>query len=178
MSSSVGQLKKAGEPGLFQEVQYTEEHVHNRSRCFGKSGDQSGTDWAVEADLTPFRAISGNNDFGGDANDEALLMGTSDTPVIPGKTKFDPGRIIVIATSSTTPWVLRLIYGSGTIGDAEAAGQYSCRNFIKESNAGWTGKLEISLPLLTCGVDKLWLKAKNATDNATIDFLLDEHEYD
>lgn len=175
---SVGQLKKAGEPGLFQEVLYAEEHSHSRTRVFGKSGNQSGTDWAVEAGLTLFRAISGDGAFGSDTDDEALLLGTSDTPAIAGKGKFDPGRIAIIATSSTTPWVLRMIYGTGTMADAETAGQYSDINFMKESNAGWSSKTEVRAPLMNCGVDKVWLRAKNATNNATIDFLISIHEYD
>jgi len=153
----------------------SEEHVHNRERWFGKSGDQSGNDWAVPAGLTFFRAISGSADFGGDANDEALVLGTADTPAISGKTTFDLHRIMVEASSVATPWVLRVIYGSGTFSAMEALGQYS-DVMITEAKKG--GPVELIMPRATCGTDKVWVRAKNATDNATIDFFVGSHEYD
>lgn len=82
----------ASESGaIYDEVVEIERHLHNRERWFGISGDQSGNDWAVEAGLNAFRAISGNGDFGSDANDEAKVLGTADTPAISGRTKHDGG---------------------------------------------------------------------------------------
>ena len=73
-----------------------DEHFHTRERWFGISGDQSGDDWALAAGLTPFQAISGNGVFGADANDEAKVLGTDDTPAITNKQFFDMHRILVI----------------------------------------------------------------------------------
>jgi len=154
-----------------------DEHFHNRERWFGISGDQSGNDWALEAGLTPFQAISGNGDFGGDADDEAKVLGSDDTPAITNKQFFDPHRILVITVSAATAYILRIIYGTGTMADAEAAGQYSDVPYIRESGVGRGRPIETMMPKLAVGT-KVWIRAKNATDNATIDFLIGMHEYD
>lgn len=166
--------------GSYAEAQQAANHLHNRERWFGKLAVQTATDWGEEAGLTPYRAISGNADFGSDPNDEALVLGTDDTPAIAGKTLFDPHRLVVIDQSVVTVWVLRLIYGTGTMSAAEAAGQYSDVMIIANSAitilAGGA-PFNVILPRLNCGVDKLWVRAKNATNNATIDFFMGIHEY-
>ena len=156
------------------EVEVVEEHVHNRERWFGKSADQSGTDWGVEAGLTLYRAISGNSVFGADANDEALVLGTSDTPAIAGMTRFDVHRIIINAASHANPFVLRILYGTGTMAAAELAGQYS-DVVITEAKKGLP--LGIIMPRAECGVSKIWVRAKSGTNDATIDFYIGIHEY-
>jgi len=153
-----------------------DEHFHNRERWFGISGDQSGNDWALEAGLTPFQAISGNGDFGGDADDEAKVLGTEDTPAITNKQFLDMHRILVISVSTATAYILRIVYGTGTMADAETAGQYSDVPYIRESGVGRGRPIETMMPKLAAG-NKIWIRAKNATDNATIDFLVGLHEY-
>lgn len=154
-----------------------DEHFHNRERWFGISGDQSGNDWAVEAGLTPFQAISGNGDFGGDPNDEAKVLGTDDTPAITNKKFFDLHRILVLTSSAATAYILRIVYGTGTMADAESAGQYTDVVFIRESGVGRGAPISVMMPKLAVD-NKVWIRAKNATDNATIDFLVGLHEYD
>lgn len=151
-----------------------EKHVHNRERWCGKLGSQTATDWCDPGSLSPFRAISGNGDFGGDTDDEALVVGTGDKPHISGMTKYDLHRILVTASSQATDWVLRIIYGSGTMAAAESAGQYS-DVMVQEARKG--GPIEVIMPRGTCGTTKVWVRAKNATDNATIDFFAASHEY-
>lgn len=155
-----------------------EAHLHNRERWFGKLAVQTATDWA-DNNLTPFRAISGANDYGSDANDEALVLGTADTPIFAGNTRYDMHRIFVVAASSDTVYKLRFVYGSGTMADAIAAGQYST-TMIKIDPAVQSSPSvahDIMLPRGTCGVTKVWVQAWNATDNATIDFFVGVHEY-
>ena len=151
-----------------------EKHVHTRERWYGKTGSQTATDWGTLASLTPFRAKSGNGVFGEDADDEALVLGTADTPAITAMTKYDAHRLLVTATSNATDWVLRLIYGSGTMAQAETDGQYS-DVMIQEARKG--SPVEILMPRGTCGTTKLWLRAKNATNDATVDFFIGIHEY-
>ena len=156
------------------DVEIVEEHLHNRERWFGKSADQSGTDWAVESGLTVFKAISGDGDFGGDVNDEAKVLGTSDTPAITGMTLYDAHRIIVNAASNANPYVLRIVYGSGTMADAETADQYT-DVMLTEAKKGTP--VDVLMPRTTCAACQLWVRAKNGTDNATIDFYVGIHEY-
>jgi len=154
------------------------EHFMNIEKWFGISGDQSGNDWALEAGLTPFQAISGNGDFGGDANDEAKVIGTDDTPVVAGKQFYMLHKLLVLASSVATAYVLRIVYGTDTMANNESAGRYSDVAFIRESGVGRGAPIELKMPLLKAGTDKVWIRAKNATDNATIDFLIGLHEHD
>lgn len=162
------------------EVYHTEEHIHNREIWFGKSADQSGNNWGTVAGLTAFQAISGNGDFGSDADDEAKVLGTDDTPVATGKTLFDLHRILVVTQDQSTQYILRFVWGTGTMADAITAGQYSLVAVIADSaleHIAGGAPFDIMMPQIATGT-KLWVQAKNATDNATIDFLVGLHEYD
>jgi hypothetical protein len=156
-----------------------EKHLHHRSRWFGKSGDQSGTNWATEASLTPFRCISGAGVWGADADDEAKVLGSTDTPIFVGSTKYDPHEIVACATSVAKCFYFRLIYGTGTMAAAITAGQYTMVTFVSENVAGpgaGGGIIEIPSLRLDDG-DKLWAQCACDTDNATVDFLIGAHEY-
>ena len=161
---------------LTDQIEEHDENFHNREYWFGKSADQSGNNWGTRASLTPYQAISGDNDFGGDANDEAKVIGSADTPVRSGDIKFDFRRIQVVAVSSNTVYLLRIIHGTGTMAQAEAAGQYTEIPFFKESAPARGAPLDLVQERIPVG-NKIWIRAKNATNNATIDFLGGIHEY-
>ncbi|HUT58994.1 MAG TPA: hypothetical protein VNA25_14190 [Phycisphaerae bacterium] len=163
-----------GVDSIIREVEFVEQHVHNRERWFGKSADQSGNDWALESGLTVYRAISGNGVFGADANDEAKLLGSADTPFRTGMVKYDAHRLMVSAVSNANDCVLRLIWGTGTMAAAETALQYSDL-MITDAKKG--GPIPVIMRRIAVGT-LLWARLKNGTDNATIDFFLGIHEYD
>jgi hypothetical protein len=164
---------------LAYRVHEIERHLHGRERWMGKSADQSGADWAADS-LTPFRAISGDGAYGADANDEAKVLGTSDTPVITGMVRYDLHRLMMVAASSDTVYKLRIVYGSGTMADAITAGQYSEICVMADAAAAQVphDAFEIMMPRGYCGVTQVWIQAWNATNNATIDFLVALHEYE
>jgi hypothetical protein len=157
------------------EVTEVEKHFHTRARWFGKLASQTGTDWADNT-LSPYRVISGDNVYGADANDEALVFGTADI-VITGQTKYDADSIMVVASSATTPWKIRFIYGTGTMADAITAGQFSETIVQVISVSSRLAKENFRMPRLTIGTDKLWAQGWNASDNATLDFLVGIHGY-
>ena len=165
---------------LAYRIEEIEKHFHNRERWFGISADQSGNDWALDT-LTPFRAISGNNDYGSDPNDEAKVLGTDDTPAITDMIKFDIHRLFIVAVSQDTPYKLCVSYGSGTLAAAIAANQ--CTQIVIMSDVtnpqqSSGNPFHILMPRVNCGIDKIWIRAWNVTDNATIDFLVGIHEYE
>ena len=162
---------------LNMSMQRHDEHFMNRERWFGKTAVQTATDWGTEASLTPFQAISGNGVFGADGDDEAQVLGTDDTPVITDKQFFMLHKLLVLTVSAATVYILRIVYGTGTMADAESAGQYSDVGFIRESGVGRGTPVTLKMPMLAAGT-KVWIRAKNATDNATIDFLIGLHEHD
>ncbi|MCK5235922.1 MAG: hypothetical protein KAR06_02965 [Deltaproteobacteria bacterium] len=166
-------------PAILSEAEEIEHHLHNRERWFGLAAVPSGTHFGDEAILTPYVAISGAGVFGADANDEANVMGTDDTPAIGGMTKYDLHRILVCDVDNAAPWVLRVIYGTGTMADAEGAGQYTDVMLLFAAGPNDVGApVNIIMPRLDCGVDKVWIRAKNANNNDTICFFVGLHEYE
>lgn len=165
---------------IFTEVEYLDHHFHRKARSYGKSADQSGNDWALEDSLTSFRAISGNAAYGSDANDEAKIFGTDDTPLISGQTKFDIGGLLIVGVSNDDPFILRFVYGTGTMADAITAGQYTTLMVkFDTTNPQLSAGIPIPVgcPKITNG-NKVWCQTKNGTDNATIDFFITEaHGY-
>ena len=163
-----------------------DEHFHNIERWRGKKADQSGSTWSEDS-LTPFTAISGANTYGADHTgteaqiDEASVLNTGDTPTITGNTEYDMREFLILETTSTTPWKLRIVYGSGTRADAVTAGQYTemCLLALADANPNVEQGTPINITLvrLRCGIDKIWVEAWNATDNAVISFLVGIHEY-
>ena len=168
---------------LAYKVEELEKHFHSRERWFGISADQAGADWneSVSDASMPdiFTAISGNDTYGADANDEAKVIGTGDTCGITGMTKFDLHRIVIIDASATTFYILRIVYGSDTLANNITAGQYSEVVFQRNTGAGEAHgtPLAIQMPRLTWGTDKVWIQAKNTTDNADVDFFFGLHCY-
>jgi len=168
------------EGSLAYRIHEIEKHFHSRGRWLGKLGTQTATAWADDT-LTPYQAISGNDDYGGDVNDEALVVGTDDAPQITGMVKFDLHKVLITAVSVDTVYKLRIVYGSGTMAAAIIAGQYS-EFMVKfdSSNPQQSAGIpfHVQMPRLTSGTDKVWIQAWNATDNATVDFFVGIHEYE
>lgn len=168
---------------LAYKVHEIERHFHGRERWFGKLAVQTATDWADNNIVTPYRCISGANAYGVDANDEALVVGTADTPaivVVPAMVRYDLHRIFIVASSSETVWKLQLIYGTGTMADAIAASQFSTFMLKVDAAAASSPALpmDVMMPRGTCGSTKVWMRGWNATNNATIDFYVGWHEYE
>lgn len=152
-----------------------ETHFHSRERWVGKSADQSGDDWAAD-NLTAFQCISGNGDYGGDANDEAKVLGADDTPIISGMVYFDLHRVLVSDASSITPYKIRIVYGTGTMAAAITAGQYTEVMMTPVASVR-RSPIDVPLPRQLAGT-KVWMQCKNATNNATLDFFVGVHEYE
>lgn len=163
---------------LAYRIDEIETHLHHRERWFGKSADQSGDNWAADT-LTPYQAISGNNDYGSDANDEAKVLGSDDTPVITGSQFYDVHRILIVDASSDDVYKLRFAFGTSTLAAAVAAGDTTeiMIKFDSISNVEADFPFDVAMPRVPAGY-KLWCQVWNATDNATVDFFIGLHEYE
>ncbi len=182
-SEKIDSLATDGLNGVTNSLAYRvheiEKHFHSEERWLGKLGAQTATAWADDT-LSPYQAISGNDTYGADADDEAQVLGTADTPTMGSNVKFDLHRLLVTSQSSTTAYKLRIVWGTGTMADAITAGQYTEVCVISNSALGLLAggsPVDVMMPRRTCGADKLWIQAWNATDDATIDFLIGLHEY-
>lgn len=178
MIDVVGTLRRlvTSVAGITSEVTYAEDHVHNKERWFGISADQSGNDWALQETLNPYRATSGDNAWGTSGTDPAKIFGTEDTPIFVGGVRGDFHRILITANSSSTPYKLRIVWGTGTNVEAVAAGQYSEFMFTKDVADKNRKILDIMTVKITSG-SKMWIECWNATNDATIDFFVGVHEY-
>jgi hypothetical protein len=106
------------------------------------------------------------------------VIGTADTPGIAGNVKFDAHRLFISAASVATLWKLQVIYGTGTMADAIADGQFSTlmvRTVVPSANQDVP--VEVMMPRGTCGATQVWCRAWCATNNATISFFVGLHEY-
>lgn len=155
-------------------------HFHNRETWFGLAGAPSGTHFGDVDVLTPYVAISGAGVYGADANDEANVLGVDDTPVRAGFIQFDMRRIFIVDFSHAAPYMVRIVWGTGTMADAITALQYTTvpvitPNLPVAQSGG--APFDIIIPRLVSGIDKVWVQCKNANNNATLDFLIGIHEY-
>ena len=125
-------LEKVASPDLNQAVYNSlayrvaeiERHLHSHARWVGMRVPQTATLWADDS-LTPFRATSGNNTYGADPGDAALVLGLGDMPRQAGMLHFDPHKVLIVSLSHDSPYKLRVIHGPGTMAAAITAGAYS-----------------------------------------------------
>jgi hypothetical protein len=163
-----------------------ERHIHGRERWYGKLAVQTATDWASDVINNPFVAKSGNNAYGTDANDEALVFGTADTPMMTDlvtglpNAKFDLHQLLITDCTVTTPAKIRLVYGTGTIAAAIAAGQFSTMMVRIDAAVGSNPAvpLDLMMPRGTCGSTQVWIQFWSITNDATISFYVGMHEYE
>jgi hypothetical protein len=166
-----------------RDAEIAEEHDHHNVRWFGKLNPQDATHWCtpLASGLTLlYRAISGNGVYGADPGDEAQLFGTDDIP-IPGMASGDFNEVLIVANSSSSLYLCRIVYGTGTLADAITAGQYSEFPFFR-APADNVRKILTTptklIPITIGGLPvKIWLQTMNATDNATLDFVVGVHGY-
>lgn len=165
---------------LAYRIEEIEKHFHNLERWVGKKGVQTATDWADDV-LTPFVAISGSGVYGADTDDEALVIGVDNTPIISGMVMFDFHRLLITDVGHNTPYKLRIVHGSGTMAAAISAKQFSeVMVLFDASNPQISAGIpvEVMMPRLICGTDKVWVQAWNASDDSTVSFLAGLHEYE
>jgi hypothetical protein len=151
---------------ILDETIEIENHMHNNEKWIGAS--------AVEDSLTGYQCISGNGAFGS----EVLLLDTANTPIESGKLYFDLHRIMPIAVSNATLYLLRIVWGTGTFAAAVSARQYTTVPCI---GTGVGANISASASNVICkriaSGTKVWAQVKNATNLATINFIIGLHEY-
>jgi hypothetical protein len=168
----------------FKEVEYVEHHMHHKEFWYAKKAVQTATEWGVVMDghlAQPYRAISGNGTWGADPGDEALVLGTADVAAF-NLHWGDFNRVLVVANSSNSVYLCRIAWGTGTLADAIAAGQYSEFPYFRAPADNIRKVMECPMPRVAAAVgglyNQLWIQCQNATDNATIDFFVGMHGYD
>lgn len=158
------------------EVGEIDQHNHNVERWWGAVAVPDETN-AIEVNVNrPFVAISGANTWGA----AIPIKGSADNPVLSGMTSFDAHRIMVTdLDDDTTPWRLRIIFGTGTSGDAITAGQWSeimvMTNAVPGNRAG-ASPVDIRMPPCSMAT-KLWAQSFNDTNLEELSFFFGCHGY-
>lgn len=166
-----------------RDAEFTEEHMHHIERWFGKKAVQTATEWCVTMDGNlgrPYRAISGNGTWGSDAGDEAQLFGTADIPIA-GMVRGDFDEIQIIANTSSTVYLFRVVWGTGTLAAAVGAGQYTETPYFRGNADNVRPIKRVSMPKVPVTIGgspvAIWLQCQNASDNASVDFFVGVHGY-
>jgi len=148
-----------------------ERHLHNNEIWFGDAASpNAGVHEADRESLVSFQVDAGNNDWG----TAICVLGTSDTPVVAGMTKFDLHKVLVTTTERTVLTYLRFTYG-----DSEAAGITAGTSTVVALLV--TASLRNSAVPFTAkranAGSKVWVNAKVVGDTGTVDFVFGLHEY-
>ena len=154
-----------------------ERHIHNVERWWGALADPGETN-AIEANVTrPFVAISGNDDWG-----VAIpICGTDDVPVPATDTLFDCHRILATdMDNDTSPWRLRIIWGTDTSAAAIGAGHWTeapiMTNAVPGNRAGGS-PVDVIMRRVAVGT-KLWAQSWNDTNLEELSFFWGGHGYE
>lgn len=165
------------EDSLAYKVNEIEKHFHNRERWWGAVAVPDETN-AIDANVDrPFVAISGNNDWGA----AIPILGTDDVPGIAGDVKADIHRILVTdLDDDTTPWRWRILWGTGTSGEAIAAGDWSeimvQSNAVPGNRAG-ASPADVRMPRVDVG-GKCWAQVWNQqATSEEMSFFIGVHTY-
>jgi len=159
---------------LAYKVHEIEKHVHGRARRWGALASPDETN-AIEANVTrPFVAVSGDNAWG----TAIPIVGSADVPVPSDQAAYvDLHHILISEVDHATAYRLRVIYGTGTSGDAVTAEQWTEFMFYSGTGPKSTPTaLEIMMPRVAVG-SKCWVQVWNATNTSEVDFYIGCHGY-
>lgn len=162
---------------ILKEVKEIEQHLHNYEKWFGLAATPAAEIHRadrMDGAISTFRLVAGNNAFGS----WLQILGSSDTPVTVGMTKFDLHRAIIVDTNSTDIFTIQIVTGeSAGIAAKLAAEDYDEFPYISASNNNDSGISEIVDKRCDTG-EKVWMRCANVGGNGTVlDLYIGIHEY-
>lgn len=168
---------QGGASEILEEVKEIERHLHNNEKWFGAAAVPSGETHVADrmsGGISPFQLVAGNDTFG----DWVQLLGSSDTPVETGETKYDLHRFMITTTNSTRPFNIQIVSGES----ADIAAKISAEDFtefpyIAPTNNNDSGISDVIDKRDNAG-EKLWARCVDIGGNGTnINFYIGLHEY-
>lgn len=157
-------------------VEETEKHFHNYEKWFGLAGTPSGETHRADraGQAAPFVLTTGNNAFG----NWVQILGSSDTPVKTGMTKFDLHRMRVTAINDAGVYTIQFACGeSSELADLITAETFSEIIVKRDSASAQTIVEEVMMKRCNAG-DKIWARASVVgADAKTVSFYIGLHEY-
>lgn len=160
-----------------QEVYEVEKHLHNFEKWFGVAAAPSGETHVADrlgGTILPFALVSGASDFGS----WVQVLGSSDTPVRSGMTKFDLHRCIITDTDSTALFNIQIITGESAGFAAKLlAEDFDEFPYISASNNNDSGISDVIDSRCVVG-EKVWMRtACVGQSGKTISLYPGIHEY-
>ena len=163
-----------------KEVIEVEKHIHNNEKWFGKNPFPTAeTNIASRATggvmVVGFTLTAGNSAFGS----WIQILGSSDTPVATGKTKFDMHRFLVSGTNSTNVFIIQIVYGeSADIAAKLSAEEFTEFTYVSGTNNNDSGISDVISKRVDAGT-KVWARcACVGANGTTLAGFLGLHEYD
>jgi hypothetical protein len=153
-----------------------EEHVHNNVRFLGARAGWDGTDEVNAASndsLSPFTLVAGNDDWG----TPLCILGSGDTPVQAGMTKFDHRYMTITSSGGTAKIRLRIAWGA-SYAAAILAGTFTEFEFQPISGTSDSGFQDVEIKRLAKGTKvfaAIWQLGQNGNN---LVFTTGVHEYD
>jgi hypothetical protein len=180
--AKVDELKTNGLLGVSNSLAYRihelERHNHSWERWFAKAAIPSGETHVADRisdSQTPFVLDGGNNTWGA----WVQILGSEDLPVMAGRVKFDPHKIVVVDMERVdTIHLLQVAFGE-TAAAALTSGDYT--ELVFKSPAGLPiDAVPIRLQTRRKDVDtKVWARVwAVGQTSGTIDFFYGLHEYE
>lgn len=153
-------------------------HLHDKEKWFGAAAVPSGEIHVADrmaGGISPFQLVAGDDTFG----NWVQILGSSDTPVEAGKTKFDLHRVLITTTNSTSPFVIQIVEGeSADIAAKIAAEDFTEFPYIAPTNNNDSGIAHLIDILANAGL-KHWARCCDiGRDGTNINFYFGLHEYD
>jgi len=155
-----------------------EGHLHNYEKWFGLAAAPVGETHRADRmgpAIEPFTLTAGNLTWG----NWIQVLGSIDTPVQAGKTKFDFHRVMITETTSTNQFIIQIINGESAGFAAKIAVEdFDEFPYIAATNNNDSGISEIIGIRLDVGC-KCWLRCCAIGANApTLKLYIGIHEYD
>ncbi len=162
---------------ILAETEIIETHDHNHERVFAKNQSPTAT---VKADPSATAFSTWDFTAAGDSTFGTALqvLGSDDTPMQAGMTKYDFNKVMITAVNSNTLYKMRFYCGA-TVEIAEAAGEFTDIWFRgDDTNPQQAQPVEIEFKMKRHDAGSLvWVAIANATGAQTASAVFALHEY-
>ncbi len=174
---------------LAYRVHEIEKHFHNAEFTVGEPEVRNAeVTCFAETSVKPFQIDAGDGTAGAASQPwtEAYgtplcLVGTGYTSFYGSNTKFDAGTIQIHTVQSTIDKKiqrLQIIWGTGTVGDAITAKQFTSIVLDADDGGGKNAPFHFKMPRGVIGTTKIWARLwADNVNTGTMDFFLTLHEY-
>ncbi len=170
--AALGLLGK--ENSLSYGIDVIETHIHARERWFGLAAVPDGESHRADLDsMTPFQINGGNDTWGA----WVQIIGTEDTPTVPGLVSFDPRQLLITEVQTgKIKTRIQFAFGDDTANNALSIGSYTEEMMVPEKTTK-ESPFDIHFPRLDAGT-KVWSRVWGSDQAShTFDFFLGFHQY-